>query len=280
MQLLITSFKKIFILSLLLFNLPTQAEEKVYTVAVVPQLASIQIYRNWTPLLTKLEQVTGYRFKLLAYNEFSRFELALNQGVPDLVYLNPYHMVIAKQKNQYRPLVRDSSPLTGILVVRQDSPIKKLTDLDGKNIAFPSPNALGASLYMRALLAEKIKIKATPVYVGSHQNVYRHVLIGEVMAGGGVNSTLEKETEAVRSQLNILFTTPDIPPHPLAAHPRVPIDVSKKIIAALLAMHNEPESSKLLTAVQMPQPIEADYKRDYASLAQLKLERYAENPGH
>lgn len=276
MQFFITSFKIFVILSLLLFNLPTQAEEKIYTVAVVPQIASIQIYRDWTPLLTKLEQVTGYRFKLLAYNEFSRFELALNQGVPDLVYLNPYHMVIAKQKNQYRPLVRDSSPLTGILVVRQDSPIKKLTDLDGKNIAFPSPNALGASLYMRALLAEKIKIKATPVYVGSHQNVYRHVLIGEVMAGGGVNSTLEKETEAVRSQLNILFTTPDISPHPLAAHPRVPVDVSKKIVAALLAMRNDPESSKLLAAVQIPQPIEADYKRDYAGLAQLKLERYAE----
>ena len=276
MQFFITSFKIFVILSLLLFNLPTQAEEKIYTVAVVPQIASIQIYRDWTPLLTKLEQVTGYRFKLLAYNEFSRFELALNQGVPDLVYLNPYHMVIAKQKNQYRPLVRDSSPLTGILVVRQDSPIKKLTDLDGKNIAFPSPNALGASLYMRALLAEKIKIKTTPVYVGSHQNVYRHVLIGEVMAGGGVNSTLEKETEAVRSQLNILFTTPDISPHPLAAHPRVPVDVSKKIVAALLAMRNDPESSKLLAAVQIPQPIEADYKRDYAGLAQLKLERYAE----
>lgn len=276
MQFFITSFKIFVILSLLLFNLPTQAEEKIYTVAVVPQIASIQIYRDWTPLLTKLEQVTGYRFKLLAYNEFSRFELALNQGVPDLVYLNPYHMVIAKQKNQYRPLVRDSSPLTGILVVRQDSPIKKLTDLDGKNIAFPSPNALGASLYMRALLAEKIKIKATPVYVGSHQNVYRHVLIGEVMAGGGVNSTLEKETEAVRSQLNILFTTPDISPHPLAAHPRIPVDVSKKIVAALLAMRNGPESSKLLAAVQIPQPIEADYKRDYAGLAQLKLERYAE----
>lgn len=276
MQFFITSFKIFVILSLLLFNLPTQAEEKIYTVAVVPQIASIQIYRDWTPLLTKLEQVTGYRFKLLAYNEFSRFELALNQGVPDLVYLNPYHMVIAKQKNQYRPLVRDSSPLTGILVVRQDSPIKKLTDLDGKNIAFPSPNALGASLYMRALLAEKIKIKATPVYVGNHQNVYRHVLIGEVMAGGGVNSTLEKETEAVRSQLNILFTTPDISPHPLAAHPRVPVDVSKKIVAALLAMRNDPESSKLLAAVQIPQPIEADYKRDYAGLAQLKLERYAE----
>ena len=275
MQPYMATLKFFLFINLLFISLATHAEEKVYTVAVVPQLASIQVDRDWTPLLSKLEQVTGYRFKLLAYNEFPRFELALNQGVPDLVYLNPYHMVVAKQKNQYRPLIRDSSPLSGILVVRQNSPIKKLTDLDGKSIAFPSPNAL-AALYMRAFLAEKINIKATPVYVGSHQNVYRHVLLGEVAAGGGIKSTLGKESKVVRSQLNVLFTTPDISPHPIAAHPRVPTEVSKKIVAALLAMRNDPESRKLLAAVQIPQPIEADYKRDYAGLAQLKLERYAE----
>lgn len=40
---------------------------------------------------------------------------------------------------------------------------------------------------------------------------------------------------------------------------------------------NNPESAKLLAAIQMPQPIEADYLRDYASLTQLKLDKYAEN---
>jgi len=260
----------------LLLNIPASADEKIFTVAVVPQFTSNQVYRDWTPLLAKLERATGYRFKLLAYNEFPRFERSLDQGVPDLVFMNPYHMIIAKRKHQYRPLLRDKTPISGILVVRQDSPIKSLSDLNGKTIAFPSPNALGASLYIRALLAEKIHIKTTPLYVGSHQNVYRHILIGEVAAGGGVTKTLEKETAEVRSQLKVLFTTPNISPHPLAAHPRVPEAVSKKIVAALLAMRNDPETSKLLEAIQMPQPIEADFKRDYAGLSQLKLDSYAE----
>ena len=254
----------------------TRADERIYTVAVAPQFASIQVYRDWTPLLNKLEEQTGYHFKLLAYNDFSRFERDLWQGVPDLVYLNPYHMVIAKQKNKYRPLVRDSSPLSGILVVRKDSPIKSVKDLEGKTVAFPSPNALGASLYIRALFAEKYHIKINPVYVGNHQNVYRHVLLGEASAGGGVKQTLSKESENITSQLDVLYKTPDIFPHPLAAHPRVPKEVSKKIVSSLLSLSTDQVNNKLLTAIQMPQLMEADYKHDYADLAQLKLDRYAE----
>lgn len=255
---------------------PAFASEKIYTVAVVPQFTSAKVHQDWSPLLSKLGQLTGFQFKLFTYNEFPRFERAMNQGVPDLIFLNPYHMVVAKRKQNYRPLVRDSNPISGIVVVRNDSPIKSLSELSGKTIAYPSPNALGASLYIRALLTEKIHIKTTPLYVGSHHNVYRHVLIGEVPAGGGVTTTLEKETEDIRSKLRIIFTTPNLSPHPLAAHPRLPEVDSKIIVAALFAIKNDIETSKLLAAVQMPQLIEANYARDYAGLTNLKLDKYAE----
>jgi phosphonate transport system substrate-binding protein len=251
------------------------ANEKIYTVAVVPQFASTQVYRDWTPLLEQLEQATGYRFKLLVYDEYSRFEREFEKGVPDLVYLNPYHMVIARQKQGYRPLLRDNSTLSGILVARQDGPIQKISDLNGKKIAFPSPNALGASLYLRALLAEDMHIKFNAAYANGHQNVYRQVLLGDVAAGGGVLHTLEKEPESVRSQLKVIFSTPQIAAHPLAAHPRVPLAVSKKITSAILAMRDNPEAARHLASVQLPHPVVADYMRDYAALVKLKLERYA-----
>jgi phosphonate transport system substrate-binding protein len=189
-------------------------------------------------------------------------------------------MLIAKRKHGYQPLVRDSSAgLAGILVVRRDGPVRALADLNGKTLAFPSPNALGASLYMRALLAEKEGLRVQPIYVGTHQNVYRKVLMGEAQAGGGVQATLSKEPETVRSRLRILYTTAEIAPHPLAAHPRVPTAARRKIIEALLAMRADEEGRTLLAAVQIPQPIKADYRRDYEHLARLKLERYAEGWG-
>jgi len=259
------------------FTAPARADQQIFTVSVVPQLASIQTFRDWTPFLSRLEQATGYHFKLLAYDQSALFEKELGQGVPDLVFLNPYQMLLAQKKQNYRPLVRDSAPLTGILVTRQDSAVKSVADLNGKTIAFPSPNALAASLYIRAQLTEKMGIKFNPTYVGSHQNVYRQTIMGDVAAGGGVKKTLEKESAEVQSQLKVLFSTPDIAPHPLAAHPRVSIAAENKIVDAIFAMRADPEAAKLLTAIQMPQPMKADLKRDYAELRQLKLDRYADS---
>jgi phosphonate transport system substrate-binding protein len=250
------------------------SNKDTYTIAIVPQFASTQVYRDWSPLLTLLEQKTGLHFKLKVYDEFPGFENDFSRGVPDLVFLNPYHMVIAQKKQGYRPLVRDSGILSGILLVKQDGSIKKLKDLQEKSIAFPTPNALAASLYIRALLTKKIHIKFNPVYVNGHQNVYRQILLDNVAAGGGTIRTLEKEPEAIRAQLKILYTTPDMASHPLAANPRVSVSAGNRISAALIAMSHEEEGKKLLTAILMPNPVAADYKRDYSGLSKLKLDRY------
>lgn len=269
----------LFLFSVIIFfqsqSVLADPRNKIYTVAVVPQFSSTQVYREWTPFLSHLEKSTGIKFELKVYDNFQIFEADFAQGIPDLVYLNPYHMVVAHQKQHYRPLLRDNSNLSGIVVVRQDSPIQNIADLQDKIVAFPSPNALGASLYIRALFAEKERIKINPVYVNGHQNVYRQVILGDAAAGGGIKKTLSKEPEAVQTLLRVIFSTPEIVSHPLAAHPRVPAKVSQKIVTAILAMSNNPETGNLLAALQLPQPVAANFKHDYASLINLKLDRYA-----
>jgi phosphonate transport system substrate-binding protein len=146
--------------------------------------------------------------------------------------------------------------------------------LNGTTLAFPAPNAFGASLYLRALLIEKEKITFKPVYVGTHQNVYRHVLYGDVQAGGGLESTLEREPAAVQRKLKVLYRTPDSAAHPLAANPRVPKQVSDKIVQALRHMALNPDDQKLLRRVGLDDAIPADYARDYGPLEKLKLDRH------
>ncbi len=251
------------------------AAERVYTVAVVPQFAATKVYTDWTPLLAKLEEATGLRFQLLVYKDFPLFESEFASGVPDLVYLNPYHMTVAKQKQGYRPLIRDKGNLSGIIVVKKDGPIKNIADLNGKTIAFPTPNALGASLFIRSILAEEFNLKINPVYVNGHTNVYRHVLLDEAAAGGGIRKTLDSEADAIKSQLEVIYSTPEVASHPLAAHPRVSAAVGEKIVQAMLALSINAETKPLLAPVQLPNPVAAEYNRDYAGLTKLKLERYA-----
>lgn len=146
------------------------AEEPTFTVAVVPQFAPVRVFKDWQPLLDQLERATGYRFKLLTYTKISDFETALLKGVPDLGYMNPYNMMMARKEQGYRPLVRAGKLINGILVVRRDSSITALSQLDGKTLAFPAANAFAASLLIRAELADK-HLNITPEYVGSRAKV-------------------------------------------------------------------------------------------------------------
>jgi phosphonate transport system substrate-binding protein len=182
---------------------------------------------------------------------------------------------MAKRAQGYIPLVRDDANLlTGILVVQRNSPIKSLQELNGKTLAFPSPNSFGASLYMRALLAEQEKIKIIPRYVKTHSNAYRHVILGEVAAGGGVNNTFKREPIEVQAELRVLYETPGVPSHPLVAHPRIPAATRELITQTLLDMSKEPAGQKILDEMQLPKPVKADYNRDYKAVEKLKLEKY------
>jgi phosphonate transport system substrate-binding protein len=250
------------------------AQERVFTIGVVPQFTPVEIYERWGPLVKELENRTGLKFELKTYKSIPEFEKAFLKGEPDFVFMNPYHQVMAYKAQKYIPLVRDKTPLTGILVVRRDSPVKEVKDLDGKVIAFPAPNAFAASLYMRALLAEKFKIRFIPEYVKTHDNVYRHVILGKAQAGGGVNNTFLRQPEEVKRELRILYETPSTAPHPFSVHPRVPKEVRDKVKRAILDMANEPSMKALLDRVQMPNPVPADYARDYKPLEKLNLEKY------
>lgn len=247
---------------------------QTYVVAVVPQFTPVDIGRRWTPLLKRLESVLGVSFQLRVFDKIPAFEADFLRGGPDFLYLNPYHMVMAARAQGYTPLVRSSEPLAGILVVDREGPVKALADLQGSKVAFPSPNAFGASLYMRALLSEKEKIAFTPVYVGTHQNVYRHVILGEEAAGGGIEMTLDREPPAVQSRLRTLYKTPESPSHPLAAHPRVPREIREKLTQALVALKEDAAGRTLLEDVELGGAVAADYARDYQPLERLKLDRY------
>jgi phosphonate transport system substrate-binding protein len=253
----------------------TQAlAEQVFKVAIVPFMAPTAINHSWTPVLARLEKVTGHRFELRVYDQFAQFENDFQAGVPDFIYVNPYHEVMAKQAQGYLPLVRDNSKqLKAILVVRADGPIHLVSELGGKTVSFASPNAF-APLYLRALLTEKEKVTIHPVFVSSPQNAYRHVLTGDAAAGGGILPLLQKEPAAVQARLRVLYTTPGVAGHPLAAHPRVPEAIRHQVQQAIIDMAHDPKTQKLLNVVLMEQPIAADYVRDYAPLELLHFERY------
>jgi phosphonate transport system substrate-binding protein len=264
----------------LLAGVPAWAEPGAvsYSIAVVPQFRAEEIHRDWTPVLERLRAATGASFSLRIAADIPAFEESVLAGAPDFAYMNPYHQVMARKAQGYIPLVRDSKPLTGILVVRKDDPIKSVRELDGKEVAFPAPNAFGASLWIRALLAEREKIRILPAYVKTHSNAFRYAATGKAAAAGGIGVTLVDEPEELRSTLRVLLETPGVAPHPLSAHPRLPEAVRRLVTETLLGMAQDAAGQAMLKDIQMPAPVRADYARDYQPLEKFGLEKYVVRP--
>lgn len=259
---------------ILVFPSLSGAADKTFTLAVVPQLPAVEIHAKWAPFAEKISAELGVDIRIKTYSSIPQFEADLLSGAPDFAFMNPYHEVMAKKAQGYIPLVRDKTPLVGIIVARKDKGINSVQDLKDKEIAFPAPNAFAASLYMRALLIEKAKITFVPLYVKTHTNVYLHVLLSKASAGGGVNNTFQREPEDLKNRLKVIYETPGSAPHPLSAHPRVPASLRKRFIKAVLDLAGDKNNKDMFNNIQMPGPAEADYKRDYLPLENLGLEKY------
>lgn len=249
---------------------PAQAEE--YTFAVVPQFEQRKLFAAWKPIVDEISKRSGVQLKLVATLTIPQFEQALSKGAHDFVYANPYHIVREVSRQGYIPLVRDAAPLKGILVVRKDDPVKSPTELDGKTLAVPSMNAIGP-LLVRVDLAQQFSAQVVPQDVKTHSSVYLHVANGLVAAGAGVNKTLEEQDEAIRNNLRILYTTREMPPHPVAAHPRVPKEVRDRVQAALLDLAKTEQGKALLAEVPIRKAI-ATSIQDYQPMTKWGLERY------
>ena len=252
---------------------PRESPQKVWRLAVVPQLTPVEISRYWSPIVMALTAV-GFACELIVYPSIAKFEAEFLEGKADLVFLNPYHMVLAHKAHRYEPLLRDSRPLEGVLLVKFDSPVKDLAMLKDHRISFPAPNAFAASLYIRAVLERQYHLPFEAHYAQNHRNAVRQVMNGDSAAAGVVRTTLEKEPPEVRQSLRILYTTPELSPHPLAVHPRVPAELRKVITQLMLDAAKDPARKSLMAGIQMPDPVAAHYRADYAPLEKLKLEKF------
>lgn len=264
-------------LCLLSFGLPAQengVHPPVYRFAVVPQYDARQLHTIWQPVLDALARKTGLHFELVGAPSINAFEAGFAEGLYDFAYMNPYHALVAHERQGYVPLVRDTGrSLRGIIVVRKDSSIESITQLAGKKVAFPSPNALGAALIPRAEFANLYHIEVSPWYVGNHDSVYLNVVLGRAAAGGGVASTLQEQTSQIRDSLRVIHQTRAIAPHPVMAHPRVDPEVREQVKQAFLVL-GETESGRALLAPIPIQHIGEAVLEDYLALRALGLEAF------
>ncbi|MEM7257478.1 MAG: phosphate/phosphite/phosphonate ABC transporter substrate-binding protein [Pseudomonadota bacterium] len=222
---------------------------KTLTFGVVPQQSAGKLARNWGPILRYVEEQTGVALRFATAPSIPEFERRMAQGEYDISYMNPYHYTVFHEAPGYQAFAKAKGKLIkGIVVVRKDSPIEDLTELDGTVMAFPAPAAFAASVLPRAHLSNE-NINIDPKYVSSHDSVYISVARGLYPAGGGIIRTLNSVDPAIRDQLRVLWTTKPYTSHALAAHPRVDQSSVAAVRDALVSLEQSEEGVALLKAL-------------------------------
>lgn len=249
--------------------------ETKYTLAVVPQFAAGTLHRTWGPLIERLNRQLDFSVVLVTAPDIARFDQLSLQGAYDFAYINPYQILQLNARLGMRPLVADTAqPVMGVLVVRRESDLMP-ADIAGQRVAFPGPDALGATMMIRRDLKQNFSADVIPEYVNSHSSVYLNVALGLNIAGGGVEKTLAQQSEAVRDKLKVIYRTEPVPSHPLVVHPRVPEADAEALREALLQIAQSADGKADLARIPITR-LEAVTFEDYTVLQQLGLEAYYE----
>jgi phosphonate transport system substrate-binding protein len=251
---------------------------QTFTFGVVPQYEPQKLTAIWQPFLNKVTEKTGVQLKLVTVESIPVFEQDFADGDYDFAYMNPWHSVIAFDKQGYLPIVKDAARhLQGVLVVNKNSNIESVKQLEGAEIAFPAPNALGASLLMRAELALLYGLTIKPVYVQTHSSVYLNVALNATPAGGGVMGTLKQQPQNLQQKLKVIYKTRKVSRHPIVVHPRVNNQVQAQVQQAIIEIGSDPKQKHLLAGIPIINPSKASID-DYKQLTQWGLRSfYVEN---
>lgn len=219
-----------------------------------------QAYQPLADYLTSQLKDATVELRVLAMEEF---EPALDAGEIDLLFTNPSHYTVLRNRNSLTGAlatlisIQDGVPtsnLGGVIITRWErSDVVSLTDLRRHRLAVPGTKFLGgyqtqAFEVLQAGL--KLPEEATVLVAQSHDAVVQKVLSGEVDAGfirTGIIEQLTAEGTLDPSRLRVLhpqkhpgfpyrISTRLYPEWPFVALPHVDSAQVRKVAAALLAL--------------------------------------------
>lgn len=174
------------------------------------------MYRQFTPVIEFLQASMEERMKspveieLRIYKTYAEAFDAFVAGKVDFVRFGPASYVLAKEQNPGIDLLaiegnEGTKRFSGMVVVRADSPVKKLSDLRGRKFAFGDPTStIGRFLVQERLLDAGIRSADLSgfSYLGSHDKVFRAVEVGDFDAGALKETTFAKLNN--KKQLRVL----------------------------------------------------------------------------
>lgn len=213
--------------------------------SALPDEGAAEQQRRYAPLTRYLSAELKLKVQFVPLPDYTSVAEALGRGKVDLAWLGGFSYVQARQLGEVRPIAqRDDDPShTSVFIAHEDSGVRHLKDLRGKNFAFGAQTSAAGHLMPRWFLQRDGLRPDSDFhrlrYSGSHEVTALWVASGKMDAGvlGSAGwQRLQDSNKLDLSEVRVIATTPAYSEYNWSVRPRMPAALRDKLTRALLKL--------------------------------------------
>lgn len=226
------------------------------TISTTPYLDPQTLQQSLTPLAQYLSGKLGVPVEIVRAENYGHLGELMKTGKVDLGSFSPLSYVRARNgEPALQPVVNfisdGAATSAGYIVVRADSPVNTLEELQGRSFAYVDPSSTSGYLYPRALLRSKNldanALFSRTLFTGNHEASLQAVYDRKVDAAAifqGALPALSRSRGIDPLSFRIIAKTMRTPKDIFCARARLPPEVVTQLRRALLAISARTEEGR------------------------------------
>ncbi|WP_277677986.1 phosphate/phosphite/phosphonate ABC transporter substrate-binding protein [Gracilibacillus dipsosauri] len=229
----------------------------------VPSQDSDTIADTVKPLADKLAEKLGVEVEGKVMTNYTALVEAMGTNEVQIGFIPAFAYVLANEKHDVEVILKSERYGSGTYkaqyLVRSDSDIKNLEDLEGKVWAYGDPTSTSGYLFPAAQIMDEFNVEnpetdffSNSIQTGGHDNSAIAVYNGEADVAttfDDVRTELEEEYPDIMDKLSVLTYTSEIPNDTISVTSELNDEFVQKIKDTFLGFNEEEEMIKIMNDV-------------------------------
>ncbi len=244
--------------------------QKPIYIGFIPQGNAVFMVKKWEPLADYLAKELGLPVETVFRSSYREIISAFSNGEMDICLTGAFMYVLARQEADIRPLVRrkkfGTSFYHSLIIVRKDTGIMSIGDLQGKTFAFTDKESTTGYLLPVAMMRQRgildlEKYFSEVIYTGNHDSVLLAVHTRSADGAAMSNTRWRPENPKI-SDLRIIWKSDPILLGPFSVRGDLDRDLTERIKEAFLKIGKTSETADLSVHLQIEgfeEAIDSDY---------------------
>jgi phosphonate transport system substrate-binding protein len=210
---------------------------------------------DYLPVFNAVNRMTGLHFDIKVGQSYGAVVEAMANHLADIAFFGPVSFLQARERGGAELLAvaveKGQSVYYSGIFVRAGTPLRSLSDLRGKRVAFGDVNSTSSFVFPVAMLLDAGidpgRDLGAVLITGSHANSLKALQEGHVDAAAASFDSYEKAVRqgALKAdEIRVLAKSQPIPYPPLAIHPKLPSETKSRLRRAFNNVHTASGVSK------------------------------------